>query len=148
MRLLARRERVKLPPLSGWVLAFVAIVVLEAFNPKTQGLLHALGGFRQELQWVPFFFFGYVLIRSKKRLRQLFIILGVIGLANGVVAAYQTSLSPAQLASWGPGLPRARAADDGRQKGLDRAHLLQAKAKRACARSASAPTAASAAASA
>ncbi len=103
LRLLARREKIRLPPLSGWVLAFVAIVVLMAFNPKTQGLLHVLGGFRQELQWVPFFFFGYALIRTKKRLRQLFIIVGVIGLANGAVAAYQTTLSPAQLATWGPG---------------------------------------------
>jgi hypothetical protein len=103
LRLLVHREKVKLPPLSGWVLAFVAVVVLMAFNPKTHGLLHVLGGFRQELQWVPFFFFGYVLMRSKKRLRQMFIIIGVIGLANGVVSAYQTSLSPAQLATWGPG---------------------------------------------
>ncbi|HEY6354925.1 MAG TPA: hypothetical protein VIY30_10585, partial [Burkholderiaceae bacterium] len=103
MRLFAHRERIRLPPLSGWVLAFVAIVVVDAFNPRTQGLLHVLGGFRQQLQWVPFFFFGYVLLRSKKRLRQFFIIVGVIGLANGVVSAYQTSLSPAQLAKWGPG---------------------------------------------
>ena len=42
-------------------------------------------------------------MRSKKRFRQLFIIAGVIALANGVVSAYQTELSPAQLASWGPG---------------------------------------------
>jgi hypothetical protein len=103
MRLLARRERLRLPQLSGWVLAFVAIVVLDAFNPKTDGILHALGGLRQQLQWVPFFFFGYALLRSKKRFRQLFIIVGVIGLANGVLAAYQTSLGPAQIASWGPG---------------------------------------------
>jgi hypothetical protein len=103
LRLIAGRERFKLPPLSGWVLAFVAIVVVDAFNPKTQGALHALGGFRQQLQWVPFFFFGYVLMRSKKRFRQLFVIVGVIGLANGIVATYQTSLSPSQLASWGPG---------------------------------------------
>jgi hypothetical protein len=102
-RLIARREPIKLPPLSGWVLAFVAIVLVNAFNPKTHGVLHALGGFRQQLQWVPFFFFGYALFRSKKRLRQLFVIVGVIGLANGVVAAYQTSLSPQQLANWGPG---------------------------------------------
>jgi len=103
LRLLVRREPVRLPPLSGWILAFVGVVVLMAFNPKTHGVLHALGGFRQQLQWVPFFFFGYVLIRSKRRLRQLFIIVGVIGLANGVVSSYQTALSPGQLASWGPG---------------------------------------------
>lgn len=103
MRLLARKDKVRLPPLTGWVLAFVAIVLVSAVNPKTQGVLHALGGFRQQLQWVPFFFFGYVLLRSKKRFRQFFIIVGVIGLANGAVAAYQTKLGPAQIASWGPG---------------------------------------------
>lgn len=103
MRIVVRRERVTLPPLTGWVLLWVLLVLVNAFNPKTQGILHALGGFRQQLQFVPFFFFGYVLIRSKRRFRQLFIIMGVITLANGVVAAYQTELTPEQLASWGPG---------------------------------------------
>jgi hypothetical protein len=103
MRLVVRRERVKLPPLSSWVIAWVTVVAMNAFNPKTEGVLHSLGGFRQQLQWVPFFFFGYVLIRSRLRFRQLFIILGVIALINGGVAAYQTGLSPSQLASWGPG---------------------------------------------
>jgi hypothetical protein len=103
MRMIVRREAIKLPPLSSWVLAFVALVVMNAFNPRTEGILHILGGFREELQFVPFFFFGYALMRSQRRFRQLFAVLGVMALANGVVAAYQTGLSPAQLASWGPG---------------------------------------------
>ncbi|MGA2321437.1 MAG: hypothetical protein ABSG95_11955 [Solirubrobacteraceae bacterium] len=103
MRLLARREPVRLPPLFGWVLAFVLVVLIEAFNPKTQGVLKTLAGFRDQLQWVPFFFFGYVLIRSKARLRKLFLVLGVLALANGVVSTYQTQLGVAQVASWGPG---------------------------------------------
>ncbi|TML00111.1 MAG: hypothetical protein E6G34_01030 [Actinobacteria bacterium] len=103
LRLLVKRERVRLPPLSGWVLAFAGVVVLEAFNPRTHGLLHVLGGYRQQLQWVPFFFFGYAVMRSKVRFRQLFLVLGVIALANAGVATYQSRLSPAQLASWGPG---------------------------------------------
>jgi hypothetical protein len=103
MRLLVRRERVRMPPLSAWVLAFVGIVLLEAFNPKTAGVLKALAGFRQQLQWVPFFFFAYLLMRSKHRLRVFFIIVGVCAVANAVVATYQTGLSPTQLASWGPG---------------------------------------------
>jgi hypothetical protein len=103
LRLLVRRERIRMPPLSAWVLGFTAIVLIEAFNPDTHGTLKILGGFRQQLQWIPFFFFGYVLMRSKKRFRQLFVIVGVCALANGIVASYQTSLSPAQLASWGPG---------------------------------------------
>ena len=45
MRIIVRRERVVLPPLSGWVIAWVALVVVNAFNPKTQGVLAILGGF-------------------------------------------------------------------------------------------------------
>jgi hypothetical protein len=103
LRLLAKRERLRLPPLSGWILLFVALVLVEAFNPKTHGILKALGGFRQQLEFVPFFFFGYALMRSKERFRKFFIVLGVIALANGIVSTYQTKLSPGQLASWGPG---------------------------------------------
>jgi hypothetical protein len=103
LRLVVAKGRVKLPPLSGWVLALAGLVVMEAFNPRTGGLLKVLGGFRQQLQFVPFFFFGYVLMRSKGRFRKLFLIVGVIALANGLVATYQTQLSPAQVASWGTG---------------------------------------------
>jgi hypothetical protein len=102
-RLAAKREPLRLPPLFGWVLAFVLLVLAEAFNPNTHGALKILGGFRQQLEWVPFFFFGYALMRTRQRLRRLFAILGAIALANGLVSAYQTTLTPAQLASWGPG---------------------------------------------
>jgi hypothetical protein len=103
IRLLVSKQPIRLPPLSGWVLAFTGLVVMNAFNPNTQGFLKTLGGFRQQLEWVPFFFFGYLLMRSGTRLRMFFIVLGVIALANGAVATYQTRLSPPQLASWGPG---------------------------------------------
>jgi len=103
LRLLVRRERVQAPPLSAWVLAFVGTVLIEAFNPKTAGLLKALAGFRQQLQWMPFFFFGFVLLRSKGRLRMFFVIVSVCAAANAVVSTYQTALSPSQLATWGPG---------------------------------------------
>ncbi len=103
MRVLQRGKGVRLPPLTGWVIVFVALVVVQAFNPNTHGLLKVIGGFRQQLEWVPFFFFGYALMRSRERFRKLFLVLGAIALANGLVSTYQTQLSPAQLASWGPG---------------------------------------------
>lgn len=103
MRIGLKRERVTMPPLSSWVLAFVAVVLVEALNPRTGGLLKAVGGYRQQLEWVPFFFFGYLIMRSKQRFRQLFLVLGVIALANGVVGTVQSRLSPAELARWGPG---------------------------------------------
>jgi hypothetical protein len=98
-----KKERIRMPPMSGWVVLFVALVLAEAFNPRTHGIVKALGGFRQQLEFVPFFFFGYVIMRSKERFRKFFIILGVVALANGLVSTYQTKLSPGQLASWGPG---------------------------------------------
>jgi hypothetical protein len=103
LRVLVRRRPVQLPPLSSWVLAWVFIVLIEAFNPKTHGTLKIIAGFRQQLQWVPFFFFGYMVVRSKARMRQFFILLGIIALANGVASTIQTQLSPGQIASWGPG---------------------------------------------
>jgi hypothetical protein len=103
MRLGSKRERITLPPLAGWVLAFVAIAAVEALNPDTLGILKVIGGYRQQLEFVPLFFFAYLIMRSKTRFRQLFLILGVIALANGFVGAYQSRLSPGGLASWGPG---------------------------------------------
>ena len=93
-RLSRKRERVTLPPLSGWVLAFVAVVLVEALNPSTGGVLKAVGGYRQQLEFVPLFFFGYVIVRSKRRFRQLFLLLGVIALANGVVGAPSVAAEP------------------------------------------------------
>jgi hypothetical protein len=103
LRLLVSRARLTIPPLSAWVAAYVAAVLVEALNPHTHGITKALGGFRQLLEWVPFFFFGYALMRSKQRFRRLFLILGVIALANAVVGTYQAKLGPTQLAAWGPG---------------------------------------------
>jgi hypothetical protein len=102
-RLPLKQRRLSMPPLAGWVLAFVAVALVEALNPDTHGFLKALGGYRQQLEFVPLFFFGYLVVRSKHRFRQLFLILGVIALANGIVGAYQSRLSPGQLSAWGPG---------------------------------------------
>jgi hypothetical protein len=103
MHVVARKERMSLPPLSGWVLTFVAITLIEALNPNTHGVLKALGGYRQQLEWIPFFFFGYLVLREKQRFRQLFLLLGVLAAANGVVGTIQARMSPQQLAKWGPG---------------------------------------------
>ena len=102
-RMMVARQPIRLPPLSGWVVLWIAFVLAEALNPRTLGLTKALGGFRQELEFVPFFFFGYVLMRSNGRLRRMALILGVIALANGIVSTYQTKLTPQQLGAWGPG---------------------------------------------
>jgi hypothetical protein len=127
MRLVVNRERIRLPPLTGWVIIWTALVVANAFNPKTQGILAVLGGFSQQLQWVPFFFLGFVLMRSTRRFRQLFVIVGVAAAASGVVAAYQTELTPTQLASWGPGYHALIKPEQG--KGTGRVYFSEGEAR-------------------
>lgn len=112
-RLVVGRQRVRLPPLSGWVLAFVAVVLIEALNPHTNGVLKVLGGYRQQLGYVPFFFFGYLLMRSPEHFRKLFLVFGVIALANGVVGTVQSRETPAQLGSWGPGYSKRLSGSEG-----------------------------------
>jgi hypothetical protein len=102
-RVLIRRERLTLPPLSGWVIAFVGLTLVEVFNPDTLGALKAVGGIRQQLEFVPFFFFAYAIMRTRARFRALFVLLGVLALINGVVSTYQTHISTGSLASWGSG---------------------------------------------
>ena len=102
-RMIASRTPARLPPLSGWVIAWIVFVLVESFNPETAGLLHALGGWRQQLQWVPFFWFGYLLIRTPQRFRLMFWVLGVIALLNAFASTGQTQLSPEEVASFGSG---------------------------------------------
>jgi len=102
-RMILRRQRVLLPPLSGFVLAWIAVVVMQVANPADISLLHALASLRQHLEFVPLFFFGYAVLRSRRRLAWLLGLLLVIGAANGLVSLIQSQLTPAQLAAWGPG---------------------------------------------
>ncbi len=98
-----RGQRLRLPPLSGWILAFAAIVLVQLANPADTGTLHTLGGLRPHLEFVPLFFIGYAVLQTAARLRTFFLVLLVIAVANGIVGMVQLELTPAQLAGWGPG---------------------------------------------
>ena len=102
-RHLLRGGRIVLPPLSGWVLAFVAAALVQLFNPDSGTLLHSLAGLRQHLEWVPLFFFGYAVMRTTKRLRVFMLVLCIVTAVNGVVSYIQFQLPPAELTEWGAG---------------------------------------------
>ena len=102
-RLIADDRPLRLPPLSMWVAVFAAVVAAQVFNPNTIGLAKGLAGIRQHLEFVPLFFFGYAVLRSRTTLRNLALIIGVIAAINGIVGLVQVSMSPDQLATWGPG---------------------------------------------
>ena len=103
LRMLADRRPLRLPPFTGYVLAFVVIVLVQVFNPGTEGIVRGLAAARPHLEFVPLFFFGYAIMREPGRVRAYLLLLCIIGAANGVVGLIQFNLSPEQLASWGPG---------------------------------------------
>lgn len=96
-------RRTRLPPLAGYVLAFVVIVLIQVLNPRTGGIVRGLGAIRPHLEFVPLFFLGFAVMRNARRLRLFLVLLCVLAAANGVVSLVQFNLTPEQLASWGPG---------------------------------------------
>jgi hypothetical protein len=102
-RLAVNARPVKLPPLSGYVLAFVVVVLVQIFNPGTGGIIRGLAATRPHLEFVPLFLFGYAVMREQRHLRLFLLLMCVIAAANGVASVIQFNLTPAQLASWGPG---------------------------------------------
>lgn len=103
LRTLGAQQRLRLPPLGGFVLAFCAVVLIEVFNPNTAGALSTIAGLRQHLEFVPLFFLGYAFIREESQLRKLLFVLVLCAGVGGFVSYVQSTLSPEQFAGWGPG---------------------------------------------
>jgi hypothetical protein len=102
-RLIVRRTAVTVPPLALGVIAWLLIAVAQIFNPADLSIGHAVASIRQHIEFVPLFFFGYALMRKERRFTVFFALLIVVAAINAIVALIQTHLTPAQLASWGPG---------------------------------------------
>jgi glycosyltransferase involved in cell wall biosynthesis len=112
-RLAVKRTHVELPPLSGFVIAWCAVVLAQVANPDGGTLSHSIQATRQHIEWVPLFFLGYIVLRTPARLRALFLFLVVVATINGAVALVQYELGPDEVASWGPGYERAIYGGDG-----------------------------------
>jgi hypothetical protein len=98
-----RKQPFSSPPLTGWVVAFIAVVAVQLFNPGDVSMSHSVASMRPHLEFVPLFFLGYSVMNTRQRLRGFLLLLLVIGAANGLVGLVQFGMTPGQLASWGPG---------------------------------------------
>jgi len=96
-------QRFFLPPLGGFVLAFSAVVMIELANPSARGLAAGLAGVRQHLEFVPLFFLGYAFLRTESQIRKALLVIVFCAAVGGVVSYIQSTLTPAELAGWGPG---------------------------------------------
>jgi hypothetical protein len=103
LRLAVSDHRVRLPKYTLHVALFAGIVLAQALNPGTPGLKGAIGGVRQQLEFVPLLFFGYAYMRSERRIRTFLVLLLLVVACNTVVAVFQYTLTPDQFAAWGPG---------------------------------------------
>ncbi len=92
------------PPLTAALSRSSPVVLVQLANPGNGSLLHRVeASLRQHLQFIPLFFIGYAVLRSTRRLRTSLLLLALSATVNGVVSSIQLGLSPAELASWGPG---------------------------------------------
>ena len=135
----------RLPPLSGGFWPSSPLVLAEAFNPDTARAAEDPGRLRQQLEWVPFFFFGYVLMRSKERFRSAFVAPRRDRVGQRRSSAPTRRGSP--RLSWPAGARATPNASTAAKRSTARRYS-EATAKRWSARRPSARTAASAAASA
>lgn len=103
VRMILRKTPLTLPPFTGIVIGWVAVCIMQVANPSNVSLTHAVASLRQDLEFVPLFFLGYLVLRSERRLVGLLVLLLIVAAANGVVDLIQSRLTPTQLASWGPG---------------------------------------------
>jgi hypothetical protein len=101
-RFLGQRRHAAPAPLLGFVIAWVAIVAVQIFNPGST-LGHAFQASRQHLEFVPLFFFGYFVMNSQGRIRALLVVAVIVAAANAVANIVQFNLTPAQFSQWGPG---------------------------------------------
>src|SRR4051794_9884894 len=103
LRALVGRRPLGMPPLGSWVVAYVAVVLVQLTNPAAGSLTHTVASLRPHLEWVPLFFLAYLVMRNARRLRIFFLLLLLVATANGFVNVVQLNLSVDQFASWGPG---------------------------------------------
>jgi hypothetical protein len=127
VRGIVKRQPLEAPPLTAWVVAWLAVVMVQLLNPENGSVLHSVASLRQHIEFVPLFFIAYSIMRSRRRLRVFMMLLLVVAAVNGVVSLVQFNMSPDQLANWGPGYrdlingestaaPRTAVGSDGEQR--------------------------------
>lgn len=93
-------------PMRTLAAAWVMLVVVQLANPNTLELARGAAAARPHLEFLTFFFIAAATLTTMRRLETFLLVLVCCAAANGVVSLYQSSLTPAQLGTWGPGYQR------------------------------------------
>ena len=104
IRFVVRGRTLELPPLSGWVFAWVGVVLIQLANPSNGTMMHSLSALRPHAEWVPLFFLAYFVMRSNARIKGFLLLLVVVAATNGVVGLIQIQPHPGRALGLGPGI--------------------------------------------
>ncbi|WP_372790230.1 O-antigen ligase family protein [Paraconexibacter sp.] len=90
-------------PYRGALLCLVLAVLVQAFNPRTPGIVGFVAGARQQLEFAPLLLLGVIVAARRDLLPVVGAVLLAVTLPNVVAAVIQSGLTPDQFASWGSG---------------------------------------------
>jgi hypothetical protein len=93
----------KAPPAMFWIVCFLLNILVQIFNPEAYTALASFLNSRIFWEMIPLYFIGYYYLRSMKDWKIIFVLFCLLTLVNGIVAIYQSSVGPDQIAAWGPG---------------------------------------------
>ena len=90
------------PKFAKWLLAFIALGLVQMFNPKTPSFMYGLLGFKLYCFYIPLMFAGYAYLRSEKDLQTFLnfnvwvsLVIGALGIVQSIVGL--DFLNPSQL---------------------------------------------------
>ena len=86
-------------PLGFLIGLFVAVCLLQLFNPYTFSYIASLASLKMHIFMIPLFFFGYHYCHSMDQIRQWATVFGIIGIVMSVVAISQFQKGPDQMKS-------------------------------------------------
>jgi len=84
------------------ILAYVAWIVLEVFNPYSPGLLPSLAAFKTHLTMIPLYFIGAALVRDRRGLLLMLGALSAIALVPYVTSVLQYVAGPQSVLDLSP----------------------------------------------
>ena len=90
-------------PMRGLIVAFLALVAAQLFNPRGFGPVISLLASRPYWEMIPLFFLGYALMTDPERWAPLARVALLCGIANGIAAVVEYQKGPEWLAGLGPG---------------------------------------------
>jgi hypothetical protein len=97
--------RLSWPPFSLLIAFYLVWCIISIFHPEGINLINSVAGVRPHIEFVPFYFIGFIVCQKEPQwFIKLLIVLVLIGVLNSVAAIHQYKVGPDHLPQvWGAG---------------------------------------------